>query len=61
MGGPTRSYAIAGIALRVSGALKPHHDGKVETPSVGGYSIISANILTMLRSRRRKPAGSAEH
>jgi hypothetical protein len=26
-------YATAGIALRVSGALKPHHD-KVQTPSV---------------------------
>jgi hypothetical protein len=35
MGDPTSSYAIAGIALRVSGALKPHHHDKVETPSVG--------------------------
>jgi hypothetical protein len=35
MGAPTSSYATAGIALRVSGALKPHHHGKVETPSVG--------------------------
>jgi hypothetical protein len=33
MGDPTSSYATAGIALRVSGALKHHHD-KVET--VGG-------------------------
>jgi hypothetical protein len=32
---PTSSYATAGIALRVSGALKPHHLNKVETPSVG--------------------------
>jgi hypothetical protein len=31
----TSSYATAGIALRVSGALKPHHHDKVETPSVG--------------------------
>jgi hypothetical protein len=35
MGGPTSSYATAGIALRVSGALKPHHHDKVETPLVG--------------------------
>jgi hypothetical protein len=35
MGDPTSSYVTAGIALRVSGALKPHHHDKVETPSVG--------------------------
>jgi hypothetical protein len=35
MGDPASSYATAGIALRVSGALKPHHHDKVETPSVG--------------------------
>jgi hypothetical protein len=35
MGDPTSSYATAGIALRVSGTLKPHHHDKVETPSVG--------------------------
>jgi hypothetical protein len=35
MGDPTSSYATAGIALRVSGALKPHHHDKVETPLVG--------------------------
>jgi hypothetical protein len=35
MGGPTSSYTTTGIALRVSGALKPHHHHKVETPSVG--------------------------
>jgi hypothetical protein len=35
MGAPTSSYATAGIALRVSGALKHHHHDKVETPSVG--------------------------
>jgi hypothetical protein len=34
-GGPTSSYATAGIALRISGALKPHHHDKVETPAVG--------------------------
>jgi hypothetical protein len=34
MGAPTNSYATAGIALRVSGALKPHHHDKVETPSM---------------------------
>jgi hypothetical protein len=34
MGDPTSSYATAGIALRVSGALKPHHHDKVGTPTV---------------------------
>jgi hypothetical protein len=34
-GGPTSSYATDGIALRVSGALKPHHHDKVEIPLVG--------------------------
>jgi hypothetical protein len=38
MGDPTSSYATAGIALRVSRALKPHHHDKVETPSVGKKS-----------------------
>jgi hypothetical protein len=32
MGDPTSSYATAGIALSVSGALKPHHHGKVGPP-----------------------------
>jgi hypothetical protein len=35
MGDPTSGYATAGIALKVSGALKTHHHDKVETPSVG--------------------------
>jgi hypothetical protein len=35
MGAPTSSYATTSIALKVSGALKPHHHDKVETPSVG--------------------------
>jgi hypothetical protein len=39
MGDPTSSHATAGIALRVSGALKPHHHDKVETPSVGECSV----------------------
>jgi hypothetical protein len=39
MGAPTSSYATAGIALRVSGALKPHHYDKVETPVT--YCIIN--------------------
>jgi hypothetical protein len=30
----TSSYATAGITLRVSEALKPHHHDKVETPLV---------------------------
>jgi hypothetical protein len=37
LGGPTSSYATAGIALRVSGALKLHHHDKVRTVSVGGF------------------------
>jgi hypothetical protein len=43
MGDPTSSYATAGIALRVSGALKPHHHDKVETPSVG--SIVTGDYV----------------
>jgi hypothetical protein len=38
MGAPPSSYATAGIALRVSGALKRHHHVKVETPSVRSIS-----------------------
>jgi hypothetical protein len=33
-GGPTSGYTTAGIALRVSGALKPHHHDKVGIISV---------------------------
>jgi hypothetical protein len=39
MGGPTSSYATAGIALRVSGALKPHHHDKVGTHRWGFYCL----------------------
>jgi hypothetical protein len=35
LGGPTSSYATAGIALWVIGTHKPHHHDKVEAPSVG--------------------------
>jgi hypothetical protein len=35
MGDSTSSYVTAGIALKVSGALKLHNDSKMETPSVG--------------------------
>jgi hypothetical protein len=35
LGCPTSSYAPAGIALRVSGALKPYHHDKVGIASVG--------------------------
>jgi hypothetical protein len=37
MGGPTSSYATADIALRVSGALKPHHHDKVR--STANYEL----------------------
>jgi hypothetical protein len=39
MGASTSSYATAGIALRVSGALKPHHHDKVETLLVGSQEV----------------------
>jgi hypothetical protein len=39
MGDSTSSYATTGIALNVSGALKPHHHDKVETLSVGLWEI----------------------
>jgi hypothetical protein len=39
MGGSSSSYATAGIALRISGALKPHHHDQVEIPSVGPMNI----------------------
>jgi hypothetical protein len=45
MGAPTSSYATAGIALRVSGALKHHHHDKMETPSVGTVRITLENPL----------------
>jgi hypothetical protein len=35
LGGATSSYATAGIALRVSGTLNPHHHDKVGIASVG--------------------------
>jgi hypothetical protein len=45
-GCPTSSYATAGIAIRVSGALKPHHHDKVET--IGGeIYILGENISTI--------------
>jgi hypothetical protein len=34
MGDPTSSYDTVGIALRVSGALKPHHHNKVDTTKI---------------------------
>jgi hypothetical protein len=42
--GPTSSYATAGIALRVSGALKAHHQDKVGTASVGIASVGIASL-----------------
>jgi hypothetical protein len=39
MDASTSSYATASIALRISGALKPHHHDKMETPSVGNEII----------------------
>jgi hypothetical protein len=48
MGDPTSSYATAGIALSISGVLKPHHHDKVETPLAG-----SSNIIMIITSRVR--------
>jgi hypothetical protein len=42
-------YATVGIALRVSGALKPHHHDKVETPSVGASTSSYATAGIALR------------
>jgi hypothetical protein len=51
MGDPTRRYATAGIALRGSGALKPHHRDKVATPSVEkGKNTILPYIAQVLSS-----------
>jgi hypothetical protein len=51
MGEPTSSYATAGIALRVSGALKPHHHDKVETLSVGNpsYKLLKSGLVRIGR------------
>jgi hypothetical protein len=49
MGDPTSSYATAGIVLRVSGALKPHHHVTVETPSVGAATSSYATVGIALR------------
>jgi hypothetical protein len=45
LGGPTNSYATGGIALRVSGALKPHRHDKVGIASVGIIVIIIIIII----------------
>jgi hypothetical protein len=50
LGGLTSSYATAGIALRVSGALKPHHHHKVERASVD--IIISHKIFSPTAKRK---------
>jgi hypothetical protein len=55
MGDATSSYATAGIALRVSGALKPHHHDKVETPSVGICWVTFGNSLLLSKP---KPYGT---
>jgi hypothetical protein len=46
----TSSYATAGIALRVSGALKHHHHDKVEKSLVGihtSYSVLIIHIFEL--------------
>jgi hypothetical protein len=44
LGGPTSSYATAGIALMVSWALKPHHHDKVGLASVGKFQMYRPKI-----------------
>jgi hypothetical protein len=55
IGDPTSRYATAGIALRVSGALKPYHHNKVETPSVGKFSIIIGELFPDYTVLHRTP------
>jgi hypothetical protein len=45
VGDPTSSYATASIALRISGALKPHHHSKVE---VGKEDYLNCEYLRFL-------------
>jgi hypothetical protein len=47
MGAPISSYSTAGIAPRISGALKPHHHDKVETPSVSKYAQIFQDVSSL--------------
>jgi hypothetical protein len=51
LGGPTSSYATAGIALRVSGVLKPHHHDKMGIASVGkSITMASKNHKLQLQA-----------
>jgi len=50
MGGPTSSYATAGIALRVISLLKPPHYDKVETPWGGDPKHLLNKWLNMIMS-----------
>ena len=52
-GGPTSSYATAGIALRVTGVLKPPHHDKVEAPMRRSKSINLKNIYWLEKSCER--------
>jgi hypothetical protein len=54
-GGPTSSYVTAGIALRVSGALKPHHHDKVEIPLVGVGKLKGADSVKEGLGLRLRP------
>jgi hypothetical protein len=53
MGDPTSSYAPAGIALRVSGALKPHHHDQVGTHRWGYLQLSRFYLETETESRLR--------
>jgi hypothetical protein len=46
MDGPTSIYATAGIALGVSGAVKPHHHDKGVTPLEGETTHYSSKFCT---------------
>jgi hypothetical protein len=67
-GGSTSSYATAGIALRVSGAHKPHHHYKVEIPLVGIFIMemqcVSCEVRTDFKILFRRSScfrGSASY
>jgi hypothetical protein len=61
MDAPTSSYTTAGIVLRVSGALKPLHHNKVETPSVGNEATYCFYISNKLNDRYEENVAACRH
>ena len=52
-GGPANSYATAGIALRVTGVLKPPHHDKVELPTRRRYTHACKKSLKNMNSDKQ--------